>query len=374
MISPFSRPDLGGVESHINKLTNYLCNKRKLYVTLVTYMPLNSSQRAAAHEKIGSLEIIRMPWFGKGWFRKLERFFPLNMFYLFPGLFFRALLVYLRRHREFDVIHSHGFIAGAVAKVLTSIHKKRSVISTHAIYSLSPGSFKSQVFKWLLVGFDKILTVGEPSSQEIIRIGIPKEKVQVHPNWIEFIDPPPTRAIARRVFDLRENDFVVLFVGRMIGIKGELVLLEVARACEVDITFVFVGDGPESTKIAEAAKDHSKVLHLGKVADENMISLYAAADLFVSPVLYEEGFATVYLESLSVGTPVITARRGCLPFFLDDQVSELLSEVNPDVLLKTILKHFKNRSLLVEKRDLCEKYARKMFSENNASIILSSYS
>jgi len=374
LISPFSKPDVGGVESHLEKLTSYLCNKKQVDVTFVTYMPLASNDTPKKYEQFENMEIIRMPWFGKNWFRKLESYFPLNMVYLFPGLFYKCLCIYLKRHQEFDVIHAHGFIAGAIAKFLKMYKDKRTVISTHAIYSLKEGTLKAKVFKWLLSDFDAILAVGEPSLQEIIKIGIPSDRVKVHPNWID-VDAyhPEDKDKARLVLGLKRDDFIVLFVGRMIGIKGELLLLDAARKSSEDITYVFVGSGPESSKIRDEAAINKKIVFLGKVPDEQMNLTYASADLFVSPVLYDEGFATVYLEALASGVPVITARRGCLPYFLDNEISELIDHVSVASVQDAIEKHYKKRELLVKKRRECRSYAERYFSERNAEIIYDSY-
>jgi glycosyltransferase involved in cell wall biosynthesis len=159
----------------------------------------------------------------------------------------------------------------------------------------------------------------------------------------------------------------------MIGIKGELVLLEAARKCKEDITFVFVGSGPEAEKISAEAKINSKVVYLGRVSDDKMSLVYSAADIFISPVLYDEGYATVYLEALSCGTPVISTRRGCLPYFLTPEVSDLLDHVDDVTVLRAVKKHYKNKELLVNKRVECTAYAERNFSENNAQIILDSY-
>lgn len=373
MISPFAKPDIGGVESHLEKLISYLCEKQ-IDVTFVTYMPLNSIAKPKKYETQEHLEIYRMPWFGKGWFRKLEAYFPLNMFYLFPGLFYKSISIFLRKNREFDVIHAHGFIAGAITKILKLIRHKHTVISTHAVYSLDKKTIKAFLFKWLLKDFDQVLAVGEPSRREIIDIGIPANRVVIHPNWIdvELFHPKPADE-ARNTLGLANKEFIVLFVGRMIGIKGELILLEVARKTKENITFVFVGSGPLASKVISESQSNKKVIYLGKLTDEEVKTAYCAADIFASPVLYDEGFATVYLEALSSGTPVLSAQRGCLPYFLSDEISELLNHINVDTVLKSIEKHYKNRELLVNKRSDCRTYAKKFFSENNAKIIFDSY-
>ena len=74
IVCPFSKPDAGGVESHLEKLSTTLA-ERGVGVTLVTYMPLNSDIPAPRHQVDGLIEVIRQPWFGKGWFRRLESHF-----------------------------------------------------------------------------------------------------------------------------------------------------------------------------------------------------------------------------------------------------------------------------------------------------------
>jgi len=125
--------------------------------------------------------------------------------------------------------------------------------------------------------------------------------------------------------------------------------------------------------VKEAARTDLKINYLGRLPDDGIIRAYNSADLFVSPVLYEEGFATVYLESLACGTPVITAKRGCLPFFLNREVADLMEEVNPEKVLDRIEFYFDNREELQKRRHVCRSYAEKNFSEKNADIIAGSY-
>ncbi|MEZ4868542.1 MAG: glycosyltransferase family 1 protein [Caldilineaceae bacterium] len=54
------------------------------------------------------------------------------------------------------------------------------------------------------------------------------------------------------------------------------------------------------------------VLFPGYVDDQDLPALYAAADFFAYPSLYE-GFGLPVIESLACGTPVLTANNSCLP-------------------------------------------------------------
>ncbi len=374
ILSPFSKPDVGGVESHIEKLTTYLVDEKLAKVKLVTYMPLSTRVKVPKYEVNGNLEIYRMPWFGMGLFRKFEAYFPLNLFYLFPGLAYKFLSTVLSHKKSVDVIHAHGFIAGMIVSVFSGLLPYRKVMSTHAIYGLKRNTFKGMMFRWVLEHFNQILAVGEPSKIEIIELGIDKKRVQVHPNWIEISKYfPIEQGVARKKLNIDEKKFTIAFVGRMIGIKGEKLLLEFAKTTDLDIQFIFIGDGPEAIEIEEASKTFKSIEYLGRIPDEKMREVYCSADLFASPVLYDEGFATVYLESLAYGTPVLTGKRGCLPYFLNDEVAELLDEVNLESVSQAIKKHYFNRDLLINKRNECVHYAHKNFSQNNANIIYNSY-
>lgn len=373
MICPFAKPNIGGVEAHLEKLANCI-SKRKYKEILVTYQPLTTRAKGARYEKGENIEIYRTAWFGNGWFQKLEPYFPLVFIYLFPGLFLKSLLLYIKRHKEVDVIHAHGFVAAAITKILVKIIKKSCVVSTHAIYKLQRRRILKTLIRWLLKDFDTILAVGEPSKKELIAIGFEEEKIMVHPNWVDTdVFKPLDRDQCRKAFNLRPNDFVVLFLGRFIEIKGLLILLEVAKRIKRDMKFVFVGDGPLAGVVQNAAKTSDRIVYCGKLSDDGIIKAYNAADVFVSPVLYEEGFASVYLESLACGTPVISARRGCLPYFLSPEVADLLPAVNAETVFEVLENNFEAKDTVNGKRSLCREYAEENFGEKNAEVILNSY-
>lgn len=73
------------------------------------------------------------------------------------------------------------------------------------------------------------------------------------------------------------------------------------------------------------------VLLPGFVDDDDLPSLYRAADFFAYPSLYE-GFGLPILEALACGTPVLTANNSCLPeaggdgaFYIDAEDTESIA-------------------------------------------------
>ncbi|MHC4597622.1 MAG: glycosyltransferase [Planctomycetota bacterium] len=70
-------------------------------------------------------------------------------------------------------------------------------------------------------------------------------------------------------------------------------------------------------RTVEASGAASRVVFTGAVSDEDLVHLYAGADLFVFPSLYE-GFGLPVLEAMALGVPVIVSRSSSLPEVVGD--------------------------------------------------------
>ena len=376
IICPFARPNLGGVESHLDKLINYL-DKKNVYVYLLTYQPLSLSIRGERLEKGRNFEIHRFDWFGTGWFNKLENFFPLSFAYLFPGLFLKSFVFFMRRPKEISCVHAHGLASAAIAKVISWFFPVRTVVSTHAVYSFPQRKILKILIRWVLSSFDEILAVSEVSKKELIQIGLNKKKIFVHKNWIDLkIFFSKEREKCKKELKLWKK--VVLFVGRMIKIKGVDFLLSAAEKFP-EIEFVFIGDGPMRSTVENLTGRLKNVLYVGKLSQnkndelERLIKYYSAADLFATIPTYAEGFGAVYLETIACGTPVFASNMGSLPTFLDNSVSKLVNPNQKEVNNAIKQLFFDNPELLVEMQRNCRAYAQKHFSSKNAGVIYRSY-
>jgi len=101
---------------------------------------------------------------------------------------------------------------------------------------------------------------------------------------------------------------VVLFVGRLLPVKGLNYLMEAAKQAETKPTVVIIGDeAPGYAGCLESLLQQVKrleleerVLFLGRFAREDLEAAYEAADLFVLPSL-GEGLPMVLLEAMAHG-------------------------------------------------------------------------
>lgn len=376
MICPFARPNLGGVESHLDKLLAYLSIKN-VYVYLLTYQPLSLPIRGERLEKGRNFEIHRFDWFGMGWFNKLENNFFLSFAYLFPGLFLKSFVFFVRRPNEINCVHAHGMAAAAMAKVISWVFPVRIVVSTHAVYRFPQRKILKILIRWVLSSFDEILAVSEISKKELIQIGLNKKMIFVHKNWIDLkIFFSREREKCKKELKLKKK--VVLFVGRMIKIKGIDFLLSAAEKFP-EIEFVFIGDGPMRSTVENLTGRLKNVSYIGRLSQnknaelERLIKYYSAADLFATIPTYAEGFGAVYLETIACGTPVLASNMGSLPTFLDNSVSRLVSPIQEEVdkAIKELL--LDKPQFLVKLQKNCRKFAERNFSDKNAEVIYKSY-
>lgn len=111
---------------------------------------------------------------------------------------------------------------------------------------------------------------------------------------------------------------VIVSAGRLVPWKGMKELIETLPQVlkEVpDARLVIIGDGPEKKNLEECAGSlgiASKVLFTGKLGQKELFDYVKAADVFALNTAYE-GMSHQILETMALGTPVITTAIGGNP-------------------------------------------------------------
>jgi glycosyltransferase involved in cell wall biosynthesis len=103
---------------------------------------------------------------------------------------------------------------------------------------------------------------------------------------------------------IKHVDTTICFVGSLIKRKGINDLLLILDDLNDEINILIVGDGPESYKLINYAKDHpqKKIELIPNTYDVS--SIYSKSTLLISPS-FQEGSPNVLLEALAVGIPVV---------------------------------------------------------------------
>jgi glycosyltransferase involved in cell wall biosynthesis len=134
-------------------------------------------------------------------------------------------------------------------------------------------------------------------------------EAQVVPGGVdERFTPAADPEGARRALGLARP--YVLSVGSLTARKNLAALVPAARALAGDGVDVVVAGGDRPQFAPEAGL--SGIRLLGHVDDALLPGLYAGAEAFALPSLYE-GFGLPVLEAMASGTPVVVATTGALP-------------------------------------------------------------
>ncbi len=369
IICPFFRPNIGGVESHLDLLTKYLV-KHNYKTTVLTYKPITTNTKQYLKlEKSKNLIIHRFWWFGKKIFDNTTPYPFLQFLYIIPSLLFHSLIYITKHHKNIDVIHAHGFAAAFIARTCCLFNKNiRLVVSTHYLYpNLDIKKLSTKILKWTFIGFDKILTVSQQSSLQLQKIGVKYSKIQQYHHWL---DPQIYKPSSKK--NKSKKYLQLLFVGRIITMKGVFNLLHVAQKLPNDIFITIIGDGPDYLKLKKESANLNNFKLLGKKNPKKIIKYYQQNDITVLPSLAPEAQPMTIMESLMCGTPVITTNKGSVTNMYSKKVGISLNPTE-DNLYRTFLSLSKKPDTIIKMKSYCRLFALKNFGTKNASIITKSY-
>jgi glycosyltransferase involved in cell wall biosynthesis len=136
-----------------------------------------------------------------------------------------------------------------------------------------------------------------------------------------FLAPPPeAAAVVRERLGVPDGGVLLLTARRLEPRMGVEELLGALAALNgQDFTLAIAGDGIQRGALEDLSRSLAltdRVRFLGRVAEGELRSLYAAADLFVLPTVAYEGFGMSTVEALASGTPVLGTAVGATPEIL----------------------------------------------------------
>lgn len=172
--------------------------------------------------------------------------------------------------------------------------------------------------------FNMFLPSGTLSAKYLRRYGIPESRLRRVPYCIDVeafglaaARGQKKRADIRRRYGAGESEKLVLFVGKLIDVKGVPVLIEALghlSAAGRSVRLLVVGSGPLAGQLARMAEAKSvPATFAGFVNQTRLPDIYAAADVLVLPS-WSETWGLVVNEAFACGLPVIVSDRvGCAP-------------------------------------------------------------
>jgi glycogen(starch) synthase len=227
--------------------------------------------------------------------------------------------------RRYDIVSVHDWLS-IIAGV--SIRKELKIPMVFHVHSTEKGrTFGGGSNAILSLEYegarhsDMVITVSHAMRDELLSLGFEERKIRVIYNGIDTAKWSPEKVKAEEVARVRErygisdSDPLILFVGRLTGVKGVdrliMAMPHVLRKIPgAKLIIIGVGDlqGHLDNLISTLNIGNSVIRRYEFMGDEEKMAHYAACDVAVFPSLYEP-FGIVSLEAMSMGKPVVVGAR-----------------------------------------------------------------
>ena len=227
----------------------------------------------------------------------------------------RHLAALVRRER-FDVVHFFlpaAYLVGAVATLGAPVRRVMSRRSLAHYQARYPGV--RQVERWLHRRMDAVLGNSRAVARELMREGVPPDRLGVIYNGVVDRTAGHVRAAARGALGLAADALVFVMIANLIPYKGHADLLHAMSLARGDLPpdwcLVCAGrdDGIKADLLALARRldIETHLRWLGPVEDVGVC--LAAADIGVL-CSHEEGFSNAVLEGMAAGLPMVVTDVG----------------------------------------------------------------
>ena len=266
-----------------------------------------------------------------------------------------------------DVYHFPNFIRPPLTK-------GKSVVTIHDIAFIRyPQTLEPRNLQYLTAQIkqtgqnsDRIIAVSEFTAREIHELlDVPRERiVAIHEGLPDGFAQPAKPVVDEARRRLRLERPYLLMVGTMEPRKNMAFLVEVfEKLSDFDGDLVIAGRygwkyEPILKRIVHSPRAN-RIRHLEYVDERFLPALYAGAELFVFPSLYE-GFGFPPLEAMACGTPVLSSTGGSLPEVLGD-AAEFVPEYHSDAWVgkaRKLLSDKARRTELIRRgAELVKKYS-----------------
>lgn len=221
--------------------------------------------------------------------------------------------------------------------------------------------WKARWKKWVARGAIAVLATGRVGREYALRLGVPADRIYnqyltVDVDWYRAQEcyREDWRQEVRSRHGVYRDDFLLVYVGRLVAHKGVDVLIKAVHQLRLDgypVSLLVVGGGRDSSMLRLLAKDMPEVRFVGPVEACETVKFYYAADVFVLPT-YDDPWGLAINEAMACGLPVITTSAA-------GAASDLVTENNGMVvepgdvagLRCAIQKYLDDRTLLDRHRE-----------------------
>ncbi|ETP72238.1 glycosyltransferase [Lachnospiraceae bacterium JC7] len=251
---------------------------------------------------------------------------PINIFKNIKSYYKLKELI---EREQFDLIHCHTPVAGAITRLAAKRCGVKSVIYTAHGFHFYKGS---PLKNWMIYypaeifcsRFTRVQITINKEDYEIAKAKFHSGEVQYVPGVgisipeeesygsipVSLRDKHSKRDVEkiRKALGVKENEYMVISVGELIERKNHRMIIQALAECpELPVKYFVLGRGTNEDKYKKLIQElhMEEKIHLLGYRDDVM-ELDRAADLFVFPS-YQEGLPLALMEVMKENTPVIAS-------------------------------------------------------------------
>jgi len=307
------KPAIGGGEEHVYHIAKKLLQRGHEVIVLTSDLLKTTPNYAYFQRKVHKVDGITVQGFHA---LRLLKDYP-----IVPSIFFKLM------REKVDIIHGHGYgyFTTDFSALASRIRSVPFIVSTHGFFPLAVHA--NRFLTTTYVNFSRIsllkiarkVIVASTFDASMYAQLIDQRKIRVVPNGVD-IDKwrvLPRKTVFRTKYDLEGP--IVATVGRIIWVKGfQYLIRTAANIIKVfpDTKIVIAGEDfgylQKLIQLAQKLKiPKDSIIFTGRLSEQELKELYAAADIIVIPSIYEP-FGIVALEAMACGKPIVASACGGL--------------------------------------------------------------
>lgn len=284
------------------------------------------------------------------------------------------------QNEKFDLLIVEGGDEQAVIDIAKGY--KREQLVFHAHIHFIP---KEEVVK----GFGHMIGVSEFVTKEYLKACKLPVKPHVLKNAVDVerfsrtVSEEQKRSI-RKKLGLSEKDFVVLYVGRIMEIKGVLELMQAIIGLEdKHIKLLIMGSAnsgkwafsPYERNVKKLSEQHKeRIIFTGYVDNADVYRYASVADVQCVPTLVEEAAPLTVLEAMAEGLPLVVTKSGGVVEYVDESTALIIGKENVVKDLKRVICYLKEHPEVRKKmsdaaRKQSKKYDEAIYYKNFIEVI-----
>ena len=280
--------------------------------------------------------------------------------------------------KRYDLINAQTPLSGLIGYIVKKINGTPYVVTVH-IFAATPdhAGWAARVYgvleRVVLRNADRVISAGYGLKRYLdSRYGFTENHVVViHPGMdvVKF----DLSAVSKSILDkLNTDDYRILFMGRLIEENGLFDLLKAITLLRQEKFKLYIaGNGNLENKILNfIAHEHleDKIVLLGVVKGADKQYLIRNVNLSIR-TSYHEVFPVAYLESVSVGVPVVATPAGDTPYLAEETEAITIVPMNqPEAIVNAIKDSMLNGRLSSHSIDKAREFIKRI-SWGNQSLL-----